>query len=283
MKSVYAYDYGCAHFICLNSNNYIEEQKAWFKKHIENLNAREVQPKWRIVYVHDAPFNIMTKSPTLSDQPNFFVELSTDPTLGGLRDTKMNQRNVVGKEFTWSRLFEESNIDLVLSGHKHTYSRTYPVIENTTDSNLSDTTMNKYNLQVNPWSPLFNSTETDGVAVREVSVGDATKKGVIYVMSQATGFKLQSNKDVPAPNIPWLAKYFAGTIDSSTTIKVNKSQKAPTFIMWDVNESQITMKAYQVLNVTDGGSWDSLNGGQSEITVLDNIKVNLIDSITITN
>ena len=28
MKSVYSYDYGCAHFVVINSNNYIEEQKA---------------------------------------------------------------------------------------------------------------------------------------------------------------------------------------------------------------------------------------------------------------
>lgn len=283
MKSVYAYDYGCAHFICLNSNNYIEEQKAWFEKHIENLNAREVQPKWRIVYVHDAPFNIMTKNPNITEYPAFHVDLTTDPTGGGLRDTKMNQRNVVGKEFTWSRLFEESGIDLVLSGHKHTYSRTHPVIENTTDENLSNPSMNTYNLQVNPWSPLFNSTETDGIAVRDVVVGDETKKGVVYVMSQATGFKLQSNKDIPAPNIEWLAKYFPGTITSSNTIKVNSSQKAPTFIMWDISENRIDMKSYQVLNITDGGSWDSLNGGQAGVTVLDNLKVNLIDSITITN
>lgn len=102
-------------------------------------------------------------------------------------------------------------------------------------------------------------------------------------MCQATGFKLQSNKDIPAPNIPWLAKYFPGTITGSNSIKVNASQKAPTFIMWDINENQIKMNTYQVINVTDGASWDSLNGGQSGTTVLDNIKVNLIDSITITN
>ena len=108
MKSVYAFDYGCAHFICLNSNNYIEEQKAWFNKHIENLNAREVQPKWRIVYLHDAPFNIMTKSPSNTDNADFYVGLETKSPGGGLRDTKMNQRTTKGKEFTWSRLFESA-------------------------------------------------------------------------------------------------------------------------------------------------------------------------------
>lgn len=280
MKSVYAFDYGCAHFICLNSNNYIEEQKAWFNKHIENLNAREVQPRWRIVYVHDAPFNIMTKSPLNTDNSAFLVDLTTDPTLGGLRDTKMNQRNKVGKEFTWSRLFESANIDVVLSGHKHTYSRTYPLIENTIDENLSNSAINIHNLSVNPWSPLFNGSEVAGAAVTEVTVGDETKKGVIYVMSQATGFKLQSNKDIPSPNIPWLAKYYPGTI-SGTTIKVDALQKAPTFIMWDITSNKLNMQTYQVSNVTDGGSWDSLGGGQSGKTILSDIKIAKIDEINI--
>ena len=280
MKSVYAFDYGCVHFICLNSNNYIEEQKAWFNKHIENLNARETQPKWRIVYVHDAPFNIMTKSPNNDSSGSFYVDITSDPTAGGLRDTKMNQRDKVGYEFTWSRLFETADIDLVLSGHKHTYSRSYPVIENTIDEDLSNTAMNTYNLQVNPWKPLYNSSEVDRVAVTEVQVGEETKKGVIYVMSQATGFKLQSNKDIPAPGIEWLAKYFPGSI-SGTKITVDSLQKAPTFIMWDVTSNQIHMETYQVNAVTDGSSWDSLSGGQKGTTVFDNIKISKIDEIKI--
>ena len=280
MKSVYAYDYGCAHFICLNSNNYIEEQKTWFEKHMQNVKARTTQPRWLIVYVHDAPFNIMTKSPLNTDNDAFFVELSSKPTAGGLRDTKMNQRDVVGKEFTWSRLFEKYEIDLVLSGHKHTYSRTYPLIENTTDENISNSAINTYNLQVNPWSPLFNSSEVDGSAITEVQVGDETKKGVIYVMCQATGFKLQSNKDIPSPNIPWLSKYFPGTI-SGTKITVDSMQKAPTFIMWDITSNKISMETYQVSGITDGGSWDSLGGGQSGKTTLNDIKIAKIDEINI--
>lgn len=280
MKSVYAFDYGCAHFICLNSNNYIEEQKTWFNKHIENLNAREIQPKWRIVYVHDAPFNIMTKSPKNDPNGSFYVDLTKDHTAGGLRDTKMNQRDKKGKEFTWSRLFESAGIDLVLSGHKHTYSRSYPLIENTIDPKLSDSGINTNNLQVNPWEPLFNSSEVDGTAITSVQVGEETKKGVIYVMSQATGFKLQSNKDIPSPNIDWLAHYYAGTI-SGSKISVNNLQKAPTFIMWDVTANQIKMETYQVLSITDGGSWDSLGGGQSGKTILNDVKISKIDEIKI--
>lgn len=278
MKSVYAYDYGCAHFIVLNSNNYIQEQKAWFKKHIENLNARSTQPAWRIVIVHDAPFNIMTKRPGHS-QSGFACDLSTTVTTGGLRDTPMNQKdksNLNGEDvrFTWSRLFEEADIDLVISGHKHTYSRTYPLLENTTDPDLMDTSKNKNNLQLNPWSPLY--TETG----RQITRGSETRNGVVYVMCQATGYKLKSNKDVPVDGIPWLAKYFPGTI-SGNSISVNGDQEAPTYIIWSVSPTTITMNTYQVTNVTSGKSWDCYNGGQANKTIIDKIDSNLIDSYTL--
>ncbi|MGM9531349.1 hypothetical protein [Intestinibacter sp.] len=48
--------------------------------------------------------------------------------------------------FTWSRLFEKYGVDLVLSGHKHTYSRTYPLIENTTDPDIEDSSVNTKNV-----------------------------------------------------------------------------------------------------------------------------------------
>ena len=119
MKSVYSYDYGCAHFVVLNSNNYIEEQKAWFEAHMKEVQSREVQPKWLIAVTHDAMFNITT-------------DYSETAKVGsGKRDSKLNQSQDadVSKRFTWSRLLEKYNFDLVLSGHKHTYSRTWPLKE----------------------------------------------------------------------------------------------------------------------------------------------------------
>lgn len=270
MKSVYAFDYGCAHFVCLNSNNYIDAQKLWFTEHMKNVNARENKPKWVLVYVHDAPFNIMTKSPSNTDNAKFYVGLETENPGAGLRDTKMNQKDHKdkSKRFSWSRLFEEYGVDVVLSGHKHTYSRTNPLIENTIDERLNDPTINKNGYEVNPWEPLMNTTvDSDGYTVTQVNVGEETKKGVIYVMCQATGFKLQSNKDIPAPNIAWLRdqngdNYFPGSINGDT-ISVNNAQKAPTFIIWDVTNNTLTMRAYQVKNLTTGAHWDSFGKGDT--------------------
>lgn len=274
MKSVYAFDYGCAHFVCINSNNYIEEQKAWFEYHMQQVKAREVQPKWLIVYTHDAPFNIMVKRPGWTGDSKFLASWSSVGQ-SGMRDTGLNQQSTVDPEkmFTWSRLFEKYGIDLVLSGHKHTYSRTYPLIENTVDPEIADSSINVNNVQVNPWDPMFTTTG------RNITAGGSTKKGVVYVMCQATGYKLQSNKDIPVPGIPWLAKYYPGTVNGST-IKVNADQKNPTYIKWNITPEQINMTAYQITNLTTGSKWDSLNGGDSN-TQLDNLIVNQIDSYTL--
>lgn len=288
MKSVYAFDYGCAHFICLNSNGYsditntngnsIEEQKAWFRKHMDNVKARAVQPKWFIVYMHDAPFNQMTRRPNhrLED---YNLTLGTPYNVRtGLRDSGINQEKYESdKQFTWSRLLEEYNIDLVLSGHKHTYTRTWPLRENTVDPDLNDPTKNTQNYPVNPWEPLYT---TEG---RMVMNGDTEfGKGITYVMCQATGYKLQSNKDVPVDGIEWLAKYFPGeAVSGQANATVNKDQKAPTFIVWDVNPNTISMKAYQVINLTTGKQWDHMGVGEAGTTQKDSITIKQIDSVTL--
>lgn len=247
MKSVYSYDYGCAHFVVINSNNYIEEQKAWFKAHMAEVQAREVQPKWLIFVTHDAMFNITTD----------YTE--TAKVGSGKRDSKLNQAQDadVQKRFSWSRLLEEYNFNLVLSGHKHTYSRTWPLKET-----LQTPSDSNQNLPVNYLRPTYTK--------------DVNGEGVTYVMSQATGYKLKSNKDVPVAGIEWLAKYFPGSGNT-----VNSDQKAPTYIVWTISPTQIDMKTYQVPNLTNGGSWSAWDGGQAGVTDLENNTPVLIDSMTL--
>lgn len=249
MKSVYAFDYGCAHFVIVNSNNYIEEQKAWFEAHMAEVKARTFQPKWLIMVTHDAMFNIT-------------IDTNENATIGsGKRDTKLNQPTDpdINKRFTWSRLAEKHGFRVCLSGHKHTYSRSYPLKE--TVQTPSDANQN---LPVNYLRPTF-STNT------------ATGDGITYIMSQATGYKLQSNKDVPAQGIDWLAKYYPGSNNVSAA-----GQKAPTYIVFVVSPTQIVMKTYQVLNVTNGATWNCFNGGQAGVTDYNNIQVSKIDEVTIT-
>lgn len=249
MKSVYAFDYCCAHFVCVNSNNYIEEQKAWFIAHMEEVKKRTFKPKWLIFVTHDAMFNIT-------------IDTTETAKVGsGKRDTKLNQPTDpdVQKRFSWSRLAEQYGFRVCLSGHKHTYSRSYPLKE--TIQTPSDANQN---LPVNYLRPTFSTN---------VETGD----GITYIMTQATGYKLQSNKDVPAQGIEWLAKYFPGSNNASAA-----GQKAPTFCVYTISPTQFIMRAYQVLNVTNGSTWNCFNGGQAGVTDYNNITVSKIDEVVIT-
>ena len=57
----------------------------------------------------------------------------------------------------------------------------------------------------------------------------------VYAMCQATGYKHTSNKELPAPNIPWLRRYFPATVkvvdQTNITATVNAGQRYPFYII----------------------------------------------------
>ena len=110
-------------------------------------------------------------------------------------------------------------------------------------------------------SDVSNITRPDGL----------TTSPVVYAMSQATGYKHTSNKELPSPGIPWLRYYFPCTVDggASPTQKqlegpsANKYQKFPFYTVWDITPTTITgnvRKVYGAFN--DGGKFDINVDGQ---------------------
>lgn len=86
--TVYSYDYGEAHFVVLNTESNIDEQTEWLREDLRH-NAK----RWTIVAIHR-------------------------PVYGG------NQYKKIG---AWAKVFDEYNVDLVLQGHNHEYSRSYSI------------------------------------------------------------------------------------------------------------------------------------------------------------
>ncbi|HEY4391473.1 MAG TPA: metallophosphoesterase family protein [Paenibacillus sp.] len=86
--TVYSYDYGEAHFVVLNTESNIDEQTEWLREDL-NRNTK----RWTIVAIHR-------------------------PLYGGNRYKKIE---------AWSKVFDEYDVDLVLQGHNHEYSRSYPI------------------------------------------------------------------------------------------------------------------------------------------------------------
>jgi len=92
----YAFDCGDAHFLCLDSNLYLDPTdaalQAWIAADLASTDAR-----WKIVVFHHPAFNV-----------------------GANHYTHQQMRALVP-------LLEKHGVDLVLSGHEHTYQRTRPL------------------------------------------------------------------------------------------------------------------------------------------------------------
>lgn len=92
----YSFDYGDAHFLCLDSNKYIDPTDAALQKWIaEDLASTDAA--WKIVVYHHPAFNV-----------------------GNEHYDEQHMRVL-------SPIFEKFGVDLVLSGHEHNYQRTRPL------------------------------------------------------------------------------------------------------------------------------------------------------------
>lgn len=84
----YSFDYGNVHFVVLNTESNIKGQLNWLETDLESSNK-----PWTIVAMHR-------------------------PAYGG---------NTYDKVEKWVNIFDEYGVDLVLQGHNHEYSRSYPL------------------------------------------------------------------------------------------------------------------------------------------------------------
>ena len=92
----YSFDCGDAHFLCLDSNLYVDPAdaglQAWIRSDLEGTDA-----PWKFVVYHHPAFNV-----------------------GAEHYTQQHMR-------AFSPIFEELGVDMVLNGHEHTYQRTVPM------------------------------------------------------------------------------------------------------------------------------------------------------------
>lgn len=91
----YSFDYGDAHFLCLDSNVYIDPTSSALQSWIES-DLKATDALWKFVVYHHPAFN------------------------AGAKHYKEQQMRVL------SPLFEAHGVDFCLHGHEHTYQRTMP-------------------------------------------------------------------------------------------------------------------------------------------------------------
>jgi len=92
----YSFDYGDAHFLCLDSNRYVDPNdsalQAWMARDLSTTDAL-----WKFVVFHHPPFNV------------------------GNEHYEVQHMRVL------SPLLEAHGVDIVLSGHEHNYQRSRPL------------------------------------------------------------------------------------------------------------------------------------------------------------
>jgi len=90
----YSFNWGQAHFVCMDSNNYIpQEELDWLRADLEAATTR-----WKFVYFHHSPYSC------------------------GLHGSDSNVR------YKFVSLMEELDVDMVFTGHEHDYQRSHPML-----------------------------------------------------------------------------------------------------------------------------------------------------------
>lgn len=259
IQSLYSFDWGETHFICVNSEISSNTESAvyglsktavmydlireWCERDDAKTNA-----KIKIAYCHEMPFTIITQNLINS----FFWDGKEFPSVER-SGSRLNFNTSKANAYWFSKFMQTHNYRLCLGGHKHTYSCSYPILENPNSSMKPVIQVDSALLQSN-----FGSTELYEETAEGTLKGQKFPKSwqndsnydmvkhlctfelvdeitaPIYVMSQATGYKHTSNKELPSPNTPWLRYFFPAsiTINSQTnvTAKVNAGQRYPFFI-----------------------------------------------------
>ena len=279
INSLYSFNYGNTHFICMNSEiTEITEKDVYgldtggqiyakIKEWLTQDIALDTTSKWRVCFTHEMPFTIMIRDLFV----NYF-KAGYAPNSINRGGSHLNINS--GSLGYWvSTFFQENNVRLVLGGHKHTYSQSHPIEENPLDNmkpiiQVTNATLSSIfgsTMLVNGDTPdtqnylypkewLANNANIIAKHYCGFKLVDKITAPV-YVMCQSTGYKHTSNKELPSPDIPWLSPhYFPCTLSSTDLSKVptqtvNAGQKAPFFIVWKITDTGITGSPYKLNNV----------------------------------
>lgn len=247
-NSVHAYDLGFAHFICLNSNEdmthvgtgenqwptkeeFLQAQADWMDAHLTEVEAREVKPRWVIVYAHLGPF-----------------------TVGR---TKRLQR--------WVATCEKHKVDLFLCGHNHAYSRSKALYTGF-DFNAS-AAYNDYVTVKNGTTELKIVDEMQADGVTEINRAEDIANGTVYILNQATGYKL-SGKEKPLTLASLAGTKHVNDDNSPWWIASQSLPANPVYIDLVIGYNDISMKAYQLKGIKGYDEFKNaiLNNDLSKVT-----------------
>ena len=230
-NSVYAFDLGFVHFVCLNSNTdstyvdgvgtiggykdtnaFLEAQAVWLDEHLTEVEAREVKPRWIIVFAHLSPFTVSR--------------------------TKRLQR--------WIAPLEKHKVDMVLCGHNHAWSVSKPLYTGY-DYNAS-AAYNDYVTTIDGTTDLKIVDEFQADGVTEVNREADPANGTYYVLNQACGFKL-SGKEKPMTLTSLAGTKHVNADNSPWWLAAQALPKNPVYIDLQIAYDRIVCDSYEITGI----------------------------------
>lgn len=246
IPSVYSFVYGDTYFLAMNSeitdltvsdvftqstdNIYSVTLKTWCENDLLQ-HASDLNIAWKISLTHEAPFTLLTADLIMSYVNSTTYEVNPTIARGG------SHLNTVGN-YWYSKFLQDNHFHLNLCGHKHTFTNSRYLRESEVMNETMKPIVYEPQLADAPWYILLPEREKRCCQLS----ADNTQWYVKYVMSQATGYKLASNKEAPAKNIPWLLEYYPVTTQTenyttnTATIAINSAQSFPHYILWNIGE-----------------------------------------------
>lgn len=311
IPSLYSFNYGDVHFICINSEikakaesssdgtsvynfddygNFYPQIKQWAERDLQN-NSSNV---WNVAYCHEMPFTIITTGVTedYTDKTGAHSPATTNKEVyeggEGRGGSNMNTNIADADKYWFGEFCQTHNIRLVIGGHKHTQSTSWPILENveyvngerkvhsfqpiivisrankaTELANFANSTdltaLEDGRKFPNEWveqDGTIKATYTAHTYLCEFKFDDELPEGttpVIYAMSQATSYKHTSNKELPSGNIPWM-RYYYPTGKGQT--KPNAGQRNPFYTLWTITPQKIEGRVRKVPGIFNAGNFD---------------------------
>lgn len=266
MPSVYSFNYGNYHFIGLNSEFADNTYQIYYNDTAKGGSIKEHayynMYKWLekdlalnpgknyVAFMHELPFCIIVGDST-TNVANARTQVNGSKLNHDFSNGVLKTEGVDNKVYTggcsFSELFQNNNVKLALGGHKHTYSLSYPTKENITyNGNLRS---------VDYANPIIDKVGNDGV---------------VYAMSQATGYKLVSNKELPGTGINWLRKYFPMANGSASS-----SQYYPMYSLISTAGNTLELRSYAVYNIFKEKEAFNINNQYHEFLQKNSTLINL--------
>ena len=245
IPSTYSFIYGDTYFLAINSeittftitdvlkqssvnNIYSYTMKNWCEADLAHY-SNDPTIKWKIALNHEAPFTLLTADLILSYVNSSTYEVNPVVKRGG------SHLNTVG-DYWFSKFLQNNKFHLNLCGHKHTFTNSRYLRESTVADETMKPIIYEPQLTAASWYSALPEREKRCCQLSN----DPNQWYVKYVMAQAAGYKLASNKEAPAKKIPWLLEYYPVTVQTenlttnTATITVNPAQNFPHYIIWNV-------------------------------------------------